>query len=81
MKKQKRLFGLALGIFVFTASSCSENDFDQKTVTKALITAGGALGGAFIGSKVSGDSPMLGTVVGGLAGGALGYMAGGAIVK
>lgn len=79
MKKQRLV--LVLGIFFFSASSCSENDFDQKTVTKALITAGGALGGAFIGSKISGDSPMLGTVVGGLAGGALGYMAGGAIVK
>lgn len=68
-------------ILLLSLTSCGD-DISSKDLGKMAITAGGAAGGALLGSKmVSPENKMMGMLAGGVAGGALGYLAGGALMK
>lgn len=74
----KKKLALALILSACTLSGCG--DESSGTLTKVALTAAGGAGGALLGNKLSSsEDKTLSTVLGGVAGGALGYIAGGLI--
>lgn len=68
-------------ILMIALTSCGDDEKD-KDLGKVAITAAGALGGAVAGNSLtSPENQTMGTVVGGVAGGALGYLAGNALMN
>lgn len=68
-------------ILLLGLTSCGD-DISSKDLGKMAITAGGAAGGALIASSMmSPENKTMGMLAGAVAGGALGYFAGGALMK
>ena len=68
--KRTLLLALTFGTMLM-ATSCADD-----SLSKGLVVAGGAAGGAFLGSKVAPGNPLMGGVVGAGLGGALGLLLG-----
>jgi hypothetical protein len=73
----KYLFG-SLAI-LFLLASCGEEG--NKDLAKGALVAGGAGGGALLGSQLAPENKILGAVIGGASGGLLGSFLGGKIVE
>lgn len=72
---------IAILVLTLSLAGCGDDE-KNKDLGKMAITAGGAAGGALIASKMSSEkNKTMATVVGAAAGGALGYYAGGALMK